>query len=215
MDKRFRILLLLLSFGIGMAYAQDVKQKKVVIIDPGHGGMDSGAVSKNGLQEKEVVLAVAKAILHLNQDLFDNEYDIYLTRYRDTLVSLSDRTKLGRVFQPDIMISLHCNHANTGIAKGVEVYIHTSNNGKTEIHYQEINIATTFLNTMRDQLGFLSRGVKKANFQVLRDAKYKYPSILVEFGFLSNQLESKYLQSEMAINALALTVLTSIRAEEQ
>jgi N-acetylmuramoyl-L-alanine amidase len=74
------ILLLKICFVFG--------QKKVVVIDPGHGGIDSGAIGVNGTYEKDVVLKVSKAILKLDKSLFDNELDIYLTRYKDTLISV-------------------------------------------------------------------------------------------------------------------------------
>lgn len=76
----FWILLLKICFVFG--------QKKVIIIDPGHGGNDSGAIGINGTYEKDVVLKIAKEILKLNKSLFDSELDIYLTRYKDTLISL-------------------------------------------------------------------------------------------------------------------------------
>lgn len=71
-------------------------QQKTVIIDPGHGGTDPGAIGINGVLEKEVVLNVAKEILKLNSSLFENEYDIYLTRYIDTLISLKERSRFAR-----------------------------------------------------------------------------------------------------------------------
>ncbi len=77
-------------------------QKNVVVIDPGHGGIDSGAVGVNGSYEKDVVLNVAKAILKLNKSLFDNELDIYLTRYSDTHISLSDRSRLVSSLNADV-----------------------------------------------------------------------------------------------------------------
>ncbi|MER3374580.1 MAG: N-acetylmuramoyl-L-alanine amidase [Allomuricauda sp.] len=52
----------------------------MVVIDPGHGGIDSGAIDINGTYEKDVVLKIAKEILKLNSSLFENKLDVYLTR---------------------------------------------------------------------------------------------------------------------------------------
>ncbi|HBY68193.1 MAG TPA: N-acetylmuramoyl-L-alanine amidase, partial [Flavobacteriaceae bacterium] len=66
-------------------------QQKVIIIDPGHGGKDTGAIGTNSIQEKDVVLDIANEIIRLNKTLINNKFDIYSTRYKDTLISLSDR----------------------------------------------------------------------------------------------------------------------------
>ena len=79
--------------------------KPLIVIDPGHGGIDSGAIGVNGIYEKDVVLNIAKAILKLNKSLFDNELDIYLTRYNDTLISLSDRSQLVKNLKANVFVS--------------------------------------------------------------------------------------------------------------
>jgi N-acetylmuramoyl-L-alanine amidase len=109
----FVILLLKMCFVFG--------QKKIVVIDPGHGGIDSGAIGVNGIYEKDVVLKIANEILNLNKSLFYNELDIYLTRYNDTLISLSDRSRLTESLKADVFVSLHCN-ASQNNSRGMEVY---------------------------------------------------------------------------------------------
>ncbi|MGO1585600.1 MAG: N-acetylmuramoyl-L-alanine amidase family protein, partial [Mesonia sp.] len=90
-------------------FSQQIESNSVIIvIDPGHGGTDTGAVGSNDIQEKNVVLKVAKEIEKLNKYLFQNRFEIYLTRYIDTLISLRDRTKLARKLKADLFISLHC-----------------------------------------------------------------------------------------------------------
>ena len=71
-------------------------RKQIIVIDPGHGGKDSGAVGINGIQEKNIVLKIAKQIIELNETAFKDNFEIYLTRYKDTLISLGDRTKLAK-----------------------------------------------------------------------------------------------------------------------
>jgi N-acetylmuramoyl-L-alanine amidase len=181
--------------------------KKVVVIDPGHGGTDSGATGINGIKEKNVVLKVAKEIVRYNQNLLDNAFEIYLTRSFDTLISLGDRKKLASTLNAEIFISLHCNHSENPDAKGVEVYVFNKEN---ELTKESILLAYNIQKALRQNLGFKSRGVKFANFQVLRDESEQLPSVLVEFGFLSNQDEAIHMAEEGNIRALALSVLNSI-----
>ncbi|AWX43611.1 N-acetylmuramoyl-L-alanine amidase [Flagellimonas maritima] len=195
----FAILLLKICFVLG--------QKKVVVIDPGHGGKDSSAISVNKVLEKDVVLNVAVEILSLNKSLFKNELDIYLTRYTDTLISLSDRSRLARSLKADLFVSLHCNHAKNSNAKGIEVYMHNSNSRFVK---ESIILGVSILNESTGNLGFKKRGLKTANFQVLRETIKFCPSILVEMGFMTNRNEVDYFLKPKNIKAMALSVLMGI-----
>ena len=158
------------------------------MIDVGHGGKDSGAIGINDIQEKDVVMNIANAILKLN-DVLDTPLDIYLTRYHDTLISLSDRTKLAKALKADLFVSLHCNHSDNPNARGVEVYVA---NATTEYSDESTWFAFQVQDALYKSLGFESRGVKFANFQVLREANDYCPAVLLEIGFLSNGDESSY-----------------------
>lgn len=118
--KNVSFVILLLK--ICIIFGQETSTQKRIIIDVGHGGKDSGAIGINGIQEKDVVLNIANAILKLNNEL-DKPLDIYLTRYSDTLISLSDRTKLAKTLKADLFVSFHCNHSDNPNARGVEVYV--------------------------------------------------------------------------------------------
>jgi len=182
-------------------------QQKVVVIDPGHGGNDFGAIGINRLQEKEVVLNIAKEILNLNKSLFDNELDIYLTRYTDTLISLSDRSRLVKGLNADAFVSLHCNYSDNKNVQGIEVYVHNSDNLNTK---EPITLGLSVLNESSQNLGFKERGVKFANFQVLRETILHCPSILVEMGFMTNPNEANYFLKSKNIKALALALLMGV-----
>lgn len=186
---------------------QNIKESIVIIIDPGHGGTDVGAVGMDGIQEKDVVLKVAKEIERLNKDLLRNKFEVYLTRYSDTLISLGNRTELARKLKPDLFISLHCNHSENSNAKGVEVYVF---NKKSETTKESVLLAYTIQKSIRQNLSFKSRGVKFANFQVLRETKNYFPSVLVELGFLSNIDEREYFYKSSNIEVIALTILMGI-----
>ncbi len=179
-------------------------KQKVIVIDTGHGGKDSGAIGVNYLQEKKVVLDIAMEILTLNKTIFENRFDIYLTRYTDTLISLSDRTKLAKALNADVFISLHCNHANNSSAKGVEVYVPNSSSRFTD---GAIELGLAVLNESTINLGLKNRGVKIANFQVLRDSNLHYPSVLFEMGFISNTDEANYFLKFKSSKAMALAIL--------
>lgn len=179
---------------------QDLDAKKIIVIDPGHGGNDSGAIGKNDVQEKDVVLDIAGAILKLNEES-DFPLEVYLTRYSDTLISLSNRTKLAKTLNADLLVSLHCNHSDNSDARGVEVYV---TNQHSEFSYEATLLAFRLQVDLKEKLGFESRGVKFANFQVLRETTDFMPSVLLELGFLSNVDEQSYFQKPKSIKALAM-----------
>jgi N-acetylmuramoyl-L-alanine amidase len=89
----------------------------------------------------------------------------------------------------------------------IEVYV-----ANTEFQYSNESIwfAYQLQNHFKDQLGFESRGVKFANFQVLRETADYCPSVLIELGFLSNVDDSNYLNKQVSFQTLALVVLESI-----
>ena len=107
MKRQFNRVILIFFVPINMIIAQE---KSVLIIDAGHGGIDLGAVGTNKLKEKNITLTIAKAMLEINSTILNDQYDIYMTRYADTFISLSHRTKLARALQPDLFRSIHCNN---------------------------------------------------------------------------------------------------------
>lgn len=165
-------------------------RKHIIVIDPGHGGKDSGAVGVNGILEKDVVLKIAKQIEELNETTFKNQFEIYLTRYKDTLISLGDRTKLAKSLNADIFISLHCNYSDDPNARGLEIYV-SKKQGKYS--RKSILLAYYLQRGLKENIGFESRGVKFADFQVLRETNDYFPSVILELGFLSNWDEAEFI----------------------
>tara|TARA_R110002049_G_scaffold283_1_gene1617 strand:- start:6418 stop:7053 length:636 start_codon:yes stop_codon:yes gene_type:complete len=199
----FVILLLKMCFIFG----QESTAQKRIIIDVGHGGKDAGAIGINGIKEKDVVLSIANEILRLNNDL-EKPLDIYLTRYKDTLISLSDRTKLAKALKADLFVSLHCNHSDNPNARGIEVYVA---NAISKFSDDATWLAFQLQDDLNKSLGFESRGVKFANFQVLRETANSCSSILVELGFLSNKDESDYLANSKQNKMLAFLIINSLK----
>ena len=189
--------------------------RPVIVLDPGHGGRDSGAVGINGIQEKDIVLAVGKEVIRLNRELYNDGLDIYLTRYSDTLVSLGNRTKLAKALQADVFLSIHCNQAvGNNRARGIEVYQFPYNEN-TGNGFQERSeaISTSLLTGFQGSLGYRIRGRKYANFQVLRDLQSICPAILLEIGFLSNPDEATHGSTRSAITGFAMVILRTIIQE--
>tara|TARA_R110002049_G_scaffold221927_1_gene393492 strand:+ start:134 stop:763 length:630 start_codon:yes stop_codon:yes gene_type:complete len=187
-------------------FGQETSAQKRIIIDVGHGGKDSGAIGINGIQEKDVVMNIANAILTLNDEL-DTPLDIYLTRYNDTLISLSDRTKLAKALNANLFVSLHCNHSDNPDARGVEVYVA---NATSKYSDESTWSAFQVQDALNKGLGFESRGVKFANFQVLRETINYCTAVLLELGFLSNWDEGNYISGYVNIKQIASTILKSI-----
>ncbi len=94
--------------------------KRVVVIDPGHGGVDPGAVTRNGILEKHVVLAAAKVFKkRLEQS---GRYKVFLTRDRDVFVRLRDRIAFARSKNAELFVSLHADATKSRKVRGMSVY---------------------------------------------------------------------------------------------
>tara|TARA_Y100000815_G_scaffold266188_1_gene284096 strand:- start:712 stop:1347 length:636 start_codon:yes stop_codon:yes gene_type:complete len=205
MFKNVSFVILLLKMCI--IFGQEATVQKRIVLDPGHGGKDSGAIGINGIQEKDVVLSIATEILKLN-DALNEPLDMYLTRYNDTLISLSNRTKLTKALKADLFLSLHCNHSDNANARGVEVYVF---NTESKFSDDATWFAFQLKIGLKKELGFESRGVKFANFQVLRETVSCCPSLLLELCYLSNIDESSYISNNKNIERIALSILLSIQ----
>ena len=118
-----------------------------------------------------------------------------------------DRSGLAKALHADVFVSLHCNHAENSEAKGMEVYVHNSQNRWKE----SLELGLSILVEAVDNLGIHDRGVKTANFQVLRENIHcDSVSVLVELAFLSQQDEAGYLSKGRNIRAIALAILLGI-----
>lgn len=188
--------------GLHYVFGQEKWQRPIVVIDPGHGGTDSGAIGINGIREKDVVFSIAMEILRLNREMFGDSLEIYSTRYTDTLISLGNRTKIANTLKADAFISVHCNRAIRREAHGIEVYIKQGNE-------HSARLAGLFITGLDKKLGFKNRGIKFGDFQVLRETGH-FPTVLLELGFLSNIREAEHNSKESSIVAYALLILETL-----
>lgn len=169
------------------------KQPFILVIDAGHGGRDLGASGRQS-HEKDLTLQTAKRFHKLVRKKCKN-VEVILTRIGDEYVSLDDRAGMANFFNADLFMSIHANSAR-GWAEGTETFIHPSARGSRSEH-----LATLIQEQYANEAGRRNRGVKTANFAVLR--KTKMPSILTEIGFISNKEEEKYIKSKKGQKELA------------
>lgn len=209
--KLQNVIVLLALLKTCVFFGQDFDKSLRIVIDPGHGGIDPGAKGENGILEKDLVLGIAKKIIAQHPEFDGKPADYFLTRYTDTLISLSDRTKLAKTLQADLFISLHFNDAPNPNTTGVEVYAY---NQEAPYLKQSIWLGHLLEQRIVALTNQKSRGVKFANFQVLRDLKDVCPAVLVEFGFLSNQDEAQHLTQEENIVVLDLSILSGLQVKK-
>lgn len=146
-----------------------------VVIDPGHGGHDSGAVRRYCPPEKTVALDVAQRV---NRKLHESQMRTVMTRDSDTFIPLDSRVALGNAAKNSIFVSIHFNDARRRGVHGFETYYHSP---------YALPLASAIEQNLDTLPHATNRGVHVAGFRVLRNAQY--PSVLVECGFLSNRAE--------------------------
>ena len=215
-------------------------KKYTIVVDPGHGGHDSGARG-NGYNEKDIALQVATRLANnLRQD-----YNVIMTRDSDFFVPLDTRAKIGNDANADFFISIHLNSSSSSSANGTEVFYFSKKDqgsyatqvakfeNKVDGSYGDVPfsdfilndifykknqktsqaIAESVLNNLINTTGLRRRGVFGANFAVLRGSNS--PAILVELGFMNNYSDlSQYLTpdgQERAANAIGSAIRSYFR----
>ncbi|MBE3586583.1 MAG: N-acetylmuramoyl-L-alanine amidase [Thermoanaerobacter sp.] len=171
---------------------------KRIVLDPGHGGSDPGALGPTGLREKDVTLAVAK---YLQQEL-QPLGSIYMTRDKDEYKSLRERVDLANNLKADYFISIHCNATTNRAAKGTETLIYAF--GK-----EAEKLARKVQTRLVKVLGTQDRGVKvRPGLYVL--AHTAMPAILVETAFISNPEEERLLADPAQQQSIARAIVEGI-----
>ncbi|WP_290060640.1 N-acetylmuramoyl-L-alanine amidase [Paraclostridium bifermentans] len=168
-----------------------------VFVDPGHGGEDSGAVGY-GNYEDELNLQVANKV---RQKLEAKGIEVKMSRTSDEFISLGDRAKMANSYAPDVFVSIHQNSADATSANGIETYYHT-NKSDHKPYAQDVQTKAIGETNARN------RGVKSANFAVLRETNM--PAALFESGFITNQNESANLASSSYQDKLATGIANGV-----
>lgn len=188
MKKKLYIFAIASLFSTSALFAQS---SKTFIIDAGHGGHDVGS-KNNVINESEYSLELAQKIQELAKK---KNINVVLTRNGNDFMDLQSRVDKMNELNPDLIISLHLNNAMNKDLKGSEVFIKKDN---TDEHTEKIGTELAQLisiNTIEN------RGLKKANFKILRDSKV--PAFLIELGFVSNKDDADVLNSNLYKNQLA------------
>ena len=166
-----------------------------IVLDPGHGGRDPGAVDGIDPAEGEYIhtreadLALILAIL-LRPLLGSNE--VVLTREADVTLPLASRVALANQEQADLFVSLHFNAAKNTAARGIETLYHTSGKRLAELIQAQLV----------KELGGVDRGVKRrTDLYVLKHTNC--PAVLVELGFLTNP------ESEVKLNSVSYLTMAA------
>ncbi|CAI6058311.1 hypothetical protein PAECIP112173_01681 [Paenibacillus sp. JJ-100] len=172
--------------------------KKVVVIDPGHGGRQSGAVSITGAYEKDFNLAVGlkvKTILEKNADI-----QVVTTRQDDSELSLQQRVDIAKLNQADLFVSIHGNNFTTAVPNGIEtLYTRKESESLAVILHKHVLPAT----------GLKDRGVKVASLHVTRETVM--PAVLLELGFLSNPTDEALMLTESYQDQCAQAIVNGIK----
>lgn len=166
-----------------------VKNDLKVIIDPGHGGKDAGAVS-NGYLEKDIVLNVGKYM----KSYFDaTSITAKMTRDTDKFIELLDRASFASKNDGDIFISLHTNASGTG-ASGQETF-YSASTAAVNPNVQQSRALSIYLQArMQEAWNLKNRGVKTANYTVTY--RNTVPAALIEMGFIDSATDIQYMKSE-------------------
>jgi len=234
------------QFSCNSIHSQNYKIQKVVI-DPGHGGRDTGCIRGHS-NEKHLTLSISKKLGKLLEKHFPN-IEFIFTRKKDVSVELHKRSDIANNAGADLFISIHCNsmkgHEHDWI-RGAETYVlglktkkenlevvkrenesillenGYKNNYETDdadspeshiifSHYQNEYLDKSILFAQKVQQQFKkiikSRGVKQANFHVLREISM--PGVLIETAYMSNPTDKKFLETESGQDKIANAILTA------
>ena len=196
---------------------------RVVVLDPGHGGKDKGATSPRKIYEKLLTKNIANRVRNLLQA---RGYTVYLTRESDTYLTLTQRTKIAAQKKADVFVSLHADSASSS-AEGAGTFVlslpgeyssHSYGQGSPSQKtyaangYDKANMAlgTCIQQQLIDATGQKDRGVKRARFQVLREAPC--PAALVEMAFITNPKEERFVLTKEGQDKIAKGIANGIVA---
>lgn len=208
-------------------YGQSARRApKVIVLDPGHGGADSGMINpKLKLLEKTLALDTAQRLRKL---LEGEGYKVYLTRNDDRFIELADRPEVAEKVHADLFVSIHFNSVEQGADKvtGIEVFTMTpryqlstdqkpdpvyadvKNPGNENDHWNTL-LGASLHRRLLGQLKVSDRGLKRGRLAVLRLAEC--PAVLVEGGYLSNDEEARKISIPSYRQQIAEAIAAGIR----
>ena len=210
----------------------DLRVLQTVVLDPGHGGSDPGAIGVGGLREKDVTLRLALA---LRPKLEARGFSVVMTRNGDRTLSLEERTAIAEGSRGDVFVSLHANAAPRRALHGIETYYPDANHERHSLRVaaRENGVSRSQLNELQRTLARLRVGEVSPQSRRLAEhlqeelvtglpREYRpvvdlgvkkgpfyvlflssMPSVLVESGFVTHAKEAKRLRDDRYVDALA------------
>jgi N-acetylmuramoyl-L-alanine amidase len=158
--------------------------RKIIVIDPGHGGSDPGSIGENTTYEKTITIDISRRLKKL---LEEAGAVVLMCRNNDENPSLQDRSDMGNFNNADLFLSVHINSFFHPYASGTETYYYKPSDKPLSVAIHQ---------EMVEALGFRDNGVKRARLYVLRNTRM--PAVLVEPCFITNPLEfAKLSQPEI------------------
>jgi N-acetylmuramoyl-L-alanine amidase len=191
-----------------------------VVIDPGHGGQDTGAIGQGNIMEKKIVLDIAKRV---GKKLKEFNLRVRLTRKKDSTLTLDQRVARAAEWGANMFVSVHVNSASNANASGLETYVlpcpgfastegdrsNTNACPGNTFDTSSIMLAWYIHSQMISRVpGMEDRGIRHARFDVLCGAPC--PAVLVECGFVSNQADEKKLQTEEYLENISESIAQGI-----
>jgi len=176
------------------------RNKYSVVIDPGHGGPDSGAVGIDGLKETDVVLDVSKIVTKLLQE---KGVSVKMTRNKEVDVDLSPRVAMANKIKSDIFVSIHAN-ASRGKKKyinGIETFYYSGWRGRLLAEKIQKEI-------LKVSPGSPDRGVRRGRYFVIK--RTNMPAVLAEIGFVTGKLDSRRLEKKIHRRRVAFAIAKGI-----
>lgn len=184
-----------------------VRPGQLIVIDAGHGGKDLGTQTLTGPKAYEKYLSLSTAYI-LERYLKEMGFKTVMTRTDDTFVPLKDRAAFANERRPVLFVSVHYNAAENTSAHGIEVFYHKSEKDPDRVEKSKA-VAGKVLEGVIATTEAKSRGVKTANFVVIKETKM--PAILVEGGFLTNSDEATKIRNGSYLKQVAWGIATGIR----
>jgi len=166
--------------------------EKVIVIDAGHGGTDPGTIGIRGNYEKDINLQISEK---LKSKLEASGYKVVLTRDSDEYIDNLARAELANKKRGRVFISIHGNAlADDNVTKGIQV-LYYPNRSSTIGDLNNNELAQIMINSLINGTGATDKGiVERENLIVLNQTKM--PAIIIEYGFLSNEMEEKLLLTD-------------------
>ncbi|MEN9215879.1 MAG: N-acetylmuramoyl-L-alanine amidase [Gloeomargarita sp. HHBFW_bins_162] len=174
--------------------------RPVVVIDPGHGGPDPGAIGIGGIREKDIVMDISQQVVAL---LEQQGVQVVITRTADVDLGLEPRVALARRVNASIFVSIHANAISMSRpdVNGIETYY---------FHPASFALAQELHRSMLRASGLNDRGVRQARFYVIRNTPPDMPAVLLETGFVTGAQDARFLGSAEGRRAMAQGIAQGI-----